>query len=72
MTTLHEIFAKKRARNKTSVVDTRPREYCGVYERASTDMAAETAKSCGREGIVGACLTVARPMSCRRLIVTKI
>ena len=46
MTTLHVIFDKNNARNKSTVVDMSPDEYAGVYARASTEAAAEKTKSC--------------------------
>ena len=46
MTTLHVIFDRNSARNKSTVFDMSPREYAGVYARASTEAAAEKTKSC--------------------------
>ena len=46
MTTLHVIFVVKSAKNRNRVVDISPKEYAGVYVRASTEAAAEKTKSC--------------------------
>lgn len=52
MTTAHVIFAMKEAKKRRMVVNTRPREYAGAYVRASTEAAAEKAKSWGMVGIL--------------------
>ena len=59
------IFDRNSARNKSTVFDMSPREYAGVYARASTEAAAEKTKSCI---VVGMFQCVYAPIGFERLV----